>query len=54
MSDAEREATVEHVGASQPVGRVGQADDLAQAYLMLMQNGFMTGAVVDVDGGGLL
>jgi hypothetical protein len=33
---------------------VGQAADLAQAYLLLMQNGFMSGSVVDVDGGGLL
>lgn len=54
LSEAERKAMAERAGAGLPVGRVGQADDLAQAYLMLMQNGFMTGAVVDVDGGGLL
>ncbi|MRW82774.1 SDR family oxidoreductase [Pseudoduganella sp. FT26W] len=54
MSDAERGAMAQRAGAGLPVGRVGQPDDLAQAYLMLMQNGFMTGAVVDVDGGGLL
>lgn len=54
MSEAERKAMAERASAGLPVGRVGQADDLAQAYLMLMQNGFMTGAVVDVDGGGLL
>lgn len=54
MSDADRKAMAARAGAGIPVGRVGQGDDLAQAYLMLMQNGFMTGAVVDVDGGGLL
>jgi NAD(P)-dependent dehydrogenase (short-subunit alcohol dehydrogenase family) len=54
MSDAERGAMAQRAGAGLPVGRVGQGMDLAQAYLMVMQNGFMTGAVVDVDGGGLL
>lgn len=54
MSDADRKAMAERAGANLPVGRVGQGSDLAQAYLMLMQNGFMTGSVVDVDGGGLL
>ncbi|MFJ3057243.1 SDR family oxidoreductase [Herbaspirillum sp. NPDC087042] len=54
MSEADRKAMAARAGAHLPVGRVGQGDDLAQAYLMLMQNGFMTGSVVDVDGGGLL
>lgn len=54
MSEAERKAMAARAGAHLPVGRVGQGSDLAQAYLMLMQNGFMTGSVVDVDGGGLL
>ncbi len=54
MSEADRKAMAARAGANLPVGRVGQGKDLAQAYLMLMQNGFMTGSVVDVDGGGLL
>ena len=54
MSEADRKAMAARAGAHLPVGRVGQGQDLAQAYLMLMQNGFMTGSVVDVDGGGLL
>ncbi|MBP0596933.1 SDR family oxidoreductase [Herbaspirillum sp. LeCh32-8] len=54
LSEAERKAMAARAGANLPVGRVGQGADLAQAYLMLMQNGFMTGSVVDVDGGGLL
>ena len=54
MSEADRQAMAARAGAAIPVGRVGQPGDLAQAYLMLMQNGFMTGAVIDVDGGGLL
>ena len=54
MTDAERHAMAVRSGASLPVGRVGQGADLADAYLLLMTNGFMTGTVLDVDGGGLL
>lgn len=54
MPEAERKAMAAQAGSGLPVGRVGQTDDLAQAYWLVMTNGFMTGAVVDVDGGGLL
>jgi NAD(P)-dependent dehydrogenase (short-subunit alcohol dehydrogenase family) len=54
MPEADRKAMAARAGSGLPVGRVGQAGDLAQAYWLLMSNGFMTGAVVDVDGGGLL
>jgi len=54
LPEAERQAMALRAGAGLPVGRVGQPDDLAAAYLMVAQNGFMTGAVIDVDGGGLL
>ncbi len=33
------------------VGRVGQAEDVAQAIVSLMQNRFITGTVLHVDGG---
>jgi NAD(P)-dependent dehydrogenase (short-subunit alcohol dehydrogenase family) len=49
-----RKATMARVGAGLPVGRVGQAQEVAQAYLLAMQNGFMSGAVLDIEGGGLL
>ena len=42
------------VGATLPVGRVGEASDIAQAYLFLMQEGYSTGQIVVVDGGGVL
>jgi NAD(P)-dependent dehydrogenase (short-subunit alcohol dehydrogenase family) len=35
-------------------GRVGKAEEIASLALELMCNSFMTGVVVDVDGGGLL
>lgn len=50
----QRTATMARIGAGLPVGRVGQPQEIAQAYLLVMQNGFMSGAVVDVEGGGLL
>ena len=54
MSADEREHLYESVGKSLPVGRVGEAHDIAQAYLFLMQEGFSTGQTVVVDGGTVL
>lgn len=34
-----------------PVGRIGRADDIADAAVFLMQNGYTTGTILDVDGG---
>jgi NAD(P)-dependent dehydrogenase (short-subunit alcohol dehydrogenase family) len=42
------------IGARLPVGRVGTAEDIAAATLMLMTNDFITGVTLDVDGGGIL
>ena len=53
-SGATRETTLARIGAGLPVGRVGLPHELAQAYVLAMTNGFMTGSVIDVDGGGLL
>ena len=54
MSAPERERLYESVGKSLPVGRVGEAHDVAQAYLFLMQEGLSTGQTVVVDGGTVL
>jgi NAD(P)-dependent dehydrogenase (short-subunit alcohol dehydrogenase family) len=54
MSASERERLYESVGKSLPVGRVGEASDIAQAYLFLMQEGFGTGQTIVVDGGTVL
>ncbi|MNR47649.1 NADP-dependent 7-alpha-hydroxysteroid dehydrogenase [compost metagenome] len=34
-----------------PVNRVGRAEDVAQGVLYLIQNGFVTGTVLHVEGG---
>ncbi|MEE2976938.1 MAG: SDR family oxidoreductase [Pseudomonadota bacterium] len=51
---ADRQAMLARIGSGLPVGRVGTPDDLAQGYLLAMTNGFMTGAIIDIEGGGLL
>ena len=51
---ADREAMLARIGSGLPVGRVGTPEDLAQGYLLAMTNGFMAGAIIDIDGGGLL
>ncbi|MEI6665760.1 MAG: hypothetical protein WCL53_06350 [Chloroflexota bacterium] len=39
-------------GKALPVGRIGQADELAQAYIMAMTNGYLSGEVLHIDGAG--
>lgn len=39
-------------GRTLPAGHVGTPDELAQVYLMVMTNGYLTGEVLHVDGGG--
>jgi hypothetical protein len=51
---AEKEQFFESMGKRLPVGRVGEAHDIAQALLFLMQEGFSTGQTVVVDGGTVL
>lgn len=54
MPEAAREEMYNSVSRRLPVGRVGRPEDIADAALMLMTNGFITGVVLDVDGGGLI
>lgn len=42
------------MGKNIPLGRVGQADEVAGAILHAMTNTYMTGTTLDVDGGSLL
>lgn len=49
-----REGLYRDVSAKLPVGRMGEADDLAEAYLYLMRAAYSTGQVIVVDGGDVL
>ena len=51
LPEEDREATLRGIGQALPVGRVGEAHDLAHAYLYLMREGLSTGQVIIVDGG---
>ncbi|SFL99760.1 hypothetical protein [Rugamonas rubra] len=46
--------SIAHPNGESAWKHTGAAEELARAYLMVMNNGFMSGAVLDVDGGGLL
>jgi NAD(P)-dependent dehydrogenase (short-subunit alcohol dehydrogenase family) len=47
----ERQAMYEHAQQRLLVGRIGEAPEVAEAYLYLMKNGFSTGEVIVTDGG---
>ena len=51
MSDSDRAALYAATASALPVGRIGQVDDLAHAALAILENGFVTGSVMHVDGG---
>jgi NAD(P)-dependent dehydrogenase (short-subunit alcohol dehydrogenase family) len=54
MPESDRQVMYRDIGRKLPVGRVGEADDLAQAYIYLMREGYSTGQVIVVDGGAVL
>ena len=51
LGATEQKAHFDKVGQSLPVGRAGTPQDVAHAVRFLLENGFTTGAVIDVDGG---
>jgi NAD(P)-dependent dehydrogenase (short-subunit alcohol dehydrogenase family) len=51
MDDAARQRTYEAMAAMVPAQRVGTPQDIASAVMLCVGNGFMTGAVIDCDGG---
>ncbi len=54
MASSARQAMLERAAASLPAGRHGRPQDLAQGYLFSIDNPFVTGAVLDIDGGALV
>lgn len=54
MPDEQRQAFYESVKKSLPVQRIGVPENIAAAVLYLMGNPYVTGTVLDVDGGALL
>lgn len=54
LDEESREQMYAQVGGGLPAGRVGEVEDVAQAYLYLLTQGWTTGTVLTVDGGTLL
>ncbi|WP_258571028.1 SDR family oxidoreductase [Flavimaribacter sediminis] len=52
LSDSQRHDLFSKTAAALPVKRVGTADEVAAQIIHLMLNGFLSGSVVQIDGGG--
>jgi NAD(P)-dependent dehydrogenase (short-subunit alcohol dehydrogenase family) len=51
LADAEQEKIFGHLATVLPAGRVGTAEDIANAVLYLVTTSFVTGTVLAIDGG---
>lgn len=54
IPEADREAMYDSVGSSVPLGRVAEVEDVARAYLQLMDQDYATGTVSVINGGMIL
>ena len=54
LPEADREALYEREEKRVPLGRLGTADEVAFAYVYLIENTYATGNIINVDGGGAL
>ena len=52
MPEERREEQFRRMTERQPLPRIGEPEEVAQAYLYLMRGGYTTGQVLHVDGGG--
>ena len=52
MPEAARRDMLEKAAAALPVRRVGVGEDIAKQIVAFMDNGFLTGSIVYIDGGG--
>ena len=54
VAEKERDAFYEQVAGALPVRRVGEAEQIAQTYIYLMRQPFVTGQILVTDGGAVL
>ncbi|MBA3660744.1 MAG: SDR family oxidoreductase [Gammaproteobacteria bacterium] len=54
MPEDDRQAMFNQLSEKIPVGHIGQANEVAEVVLLLLNNTFMTGQTIFVDGGHLL
>ena len=51
LIDTEMVAPIRAAAARIPVGRMGTAEEVAQAVLLVMANAYMTGQTIQLNGG---
>ena len=54
LPDDRRQAMYRDTGASLPAGRVGEPQEIADAVLFAASNPYLTGQVLDIDGGHMI
>jgi NAD(P)-dependent dehydrogenase (short-subunit alcohol dehydrogenase family) len=54
MPEADKEALFNDIGSKLLTGRVGEATDIAEAYLYFIKGNYTTGQITVVDGGSVL
>ncbi|MCW3106358.1 MAG: short-chain dehydrogenase, partial [Segetibacter sp.] len=54
LSDADREGFYKHLESTLPLKRIGEAEDVAEAFVYLMKQPYVTGQSLVVDGGAVL
>lgn len=54
MTDEARDAMLDRAAASLPAGRYGAPANIARGYLFAIDNPFVTGSVIDIEGGALI
>ena len=54
MDDSSRNAMYDNAKNNLPVGKVGDASEAAMGYLFAIKNPYVTGSIIDIDGGALL
>ncbi|MEQ6347753.1 SDR family oxidoreductase [Vibrio cyclitrophicus] len=54
MVDSARTSMYDNAKNNLPAGKVGEAKDIAMGYLFAINNPYVTGSIIDIDGGALL
>jgi NAD(P)-dependent dehydrogenase (short-subunit alcohol dehydrogenase family) len=54
LSPEVRSQAFERAARLTTVGRIGAPEEVAEVFLMSLTNPFLTGAIIDIDGGGML
>lgn len=54
MDESNRDAMYANAASTLPADKAGEASDIAMAYSLAISNKYMTGSIIDVDGGALV